>query len=509
MRDFASEINESEISILLVEDDPVAREILSIMIPRKFPGMKIYAAKDGMTGLELFKGHRPEIVITDINMPGMDGLRMADEIKSLDPDAIIIAITAYSDTHYLLNAIECGINHYVLKPVDHKKLFAIIEKCTAGIRLERQVRRQHDHIRKLSRAVEQSPASIIITDAGGAIEYVNPKFTEITGYASEEVLGRNPRIFKSGVTPPDTYKNLWETVTAGREWRGEFLNRKKGGELYWESASISPIPDDNGIIIHFVAVKEDITARKRAEEEIEILNTNLAARAAELEAANRELEAFSHTVSHDLRSPLTKVSGFSQILLELCADRLDEESRSYLRKIYEGTRLMNQLIDTILNFSRTTRSEMSREKVDLSEMAQEIGLDLRLKKPERRVTFTIAEGVKGYGDKQLLRVVMENLLGNAWKYTGKKEAAVIEFGVAESEGNPAYFVRDNGAGFDMSQADKLFGAFQRLHSAEEFEGHGIGLATVQRVIQRHGGRVWAEGEAGKGATFYFTLPLQS
>lgn len=505
MGQLASAMNGFGISILYAEDDPVARDILTTLILRRFPGVTMHVAENGAVGLELFQEHRPEIVITDINMPVMNGIRMAGEIKALVPDTTIIAVTAHSDTTYLLNAIEIGINHYVLKPIDHKKLFGIVGKCLTGIGLERQVRQQNAFIRKLSRAVEQSPSTVIITNAQGAIEYVNPKFTEITGYTSEEVIGKNPRIFKSGATPPESYQKLWETITAGGEWRGEFLNRKKGGELYWESASISPIPDENGVITHYVAVKEDITARKEAEEEIEILNTGLAARAAELEAVNRELEAFSHTVSHDLRAPLTQISGFTQVLLELCQDRLDEQCTGYIRNIFEGTRRMDQLISTLLNFSQLSRSALKRETVDLGTMADCIAAELRLKEPQRQVTFIIAEEVLAEGDPRLLRVAMDNLLGNAWKYTGKKETAVIEFGSAEREGKPVYFVRDNGTGFDASQAEGLFGAFQRLHNKDEFEGYGIGLATVQRIVQRHGGRVWAEGEIGRGATFYFTL----
>jgi light-regulated signal transduction histidine kinase (bacteriophytochrome) len=249
----------------------------------------------------------------------------------------------------------------------------------------------------------------------------------------------------------------------------------------------------------------DISAWKRFEEEIEVLNTNLSARALELEIANEELEAFSYTVSHDLRKPLTAISGYSQLVMGLFGDSLGNDCRDYLREIVASSGRMNQLIDTLLDFSRLARRELHRETVDLSAMAQAIIAELRLADTQRRVSCTIAQGVVVNGDAKLLRVVMDNLLRNAWKYSAKTEEAAIAFGVTEQRGKTACFVRDNGVGFDMSHAHRLFAVFQRLHSADEFEGTGIGLATVYRIIQRHGGMVWAEGERGKGATFYFTL----
>jgi two-component system sensor histidine kinase/response regulator len=225
----------------------------------------------------------------------------------------------------------------------------------------------------------------------------------------------------------------------------------------------------------------------------------------QLETANKELEAFSYTVSHDLRSPLTCINGYCQLLADLCGESLDDQSKEFVQEIQEATDRMGQLITTLLNFSQLTRKEITRETVNLSKLAQTISLDLRLREPGRKVTFNIAEGGVVNGDAKLLRVVLDNLVGNAWKYSGKRADAVIEFGMLDQGREKVYFVRDNGVGFDMAYADRLFAAFERLHDSEEFEGIGIGLVTVQRIIQRHGGRIWAEGEEGKGATFYFTL----
>lgn len=229
-------------------------------------------------------------------------------------------------------------------------------------------------------------------------------------------------------------------------------------------------------------------------------------RTAQLQVANKELEAFSYSVSHDLRAPLRGIDGFSQVLLEDYQDKVDEQGKNYLQRIRVATQRMAQLIDEMLNLSRIGRGEMNIRQVNLSEMAKEVADDLRRSQPERQVEIVIQDGMNVLGDSLLLRNVLENLLGNAWKYTSKHPTAHIEFGVQKQNGKDVYFVRDDGAGFDMAHTQKLFGAFQRLHTTTEFPGTGIGLATVQRIIHRHGGKVWAEGEVEKGATFYFTIP---
>jgi len=249
-------------------------------------------------------------------------------------------------------------------------------------------------------------------------------------------------------------------------------------------------------------VQDQLTERQKAQEE-------LTEHTIALEAANKELEAFSYSVSHDLRSPLRSIDGFSLALLEDYAEQLDETGQDYLTRVRAASQRMATLIDDLLQLSKLTRKEMQREKVDLSALAKSVTEDLKRNQPDRHTKFIIGENLTAIGDEKLLHVMLENLIGNSWKFTGKKEDPTIEFNSTNNNGKSVYYVKDNGAGFDMEYADKLFGAFQRLHTTNEFEGTGIGLANVQRIINRHGGKVWAEGTIDQGATFYFTLQPQS
>jgi signal transduction histidine kinase len=261
-----------------------------------------------------------------------------------------------------------------------------------------------------------------------------------------------------------------------------------------------------GVFTGGARLRRAIRERELAEQEIVSLNRDLLERTKGLEAANIELEAFNYSVSHDLRKPLTVINGYCQLIEEVFGGKLDESCRGYINEIYQSTLDMSSLINTLLNFSRVLNSELTVEKVDLSQVAKSVAAELRKLDPARLVSFQIEDGITASCDAHLLRIVLDNLMGNAWKYCCREDA-VISFGMSAPEGTPIYYVRDNGPGFDMAQADKLFVPFQRLPGTTG-DGHGIGLATVKNIVQRHGGRVWAAGEPGQGATFYFTLPAQ-
>ena len=377
----------SRLSLLYVEDETEIRELLRGVLERKFPHMDIHAAENGMAGLELFRACRPDIVLTDIRMPVMDGIQMARSIQAEDSSASIIIISACSETDYLLEAIKMGISRYVLKPINHKMLFEAIDDCVARIIHERQVKAQNELIRRLNDELEQRVAD----------------------------------------------------------------------------------------------------------------------RTAELEASNRELQAFCYSVAHDLSAPLRGINGYSNILLEEYSDKLDESGKSYLMRMGAAAERMGQLINDLLELSRVTRRELHREAIDLSLLVHRIVKELRQHEPDRQAEIIIAENLQDEGDPILIRLALENLIGNAWKYTAKVSSPRIEFGARVSSGHTVYFVRDNGIGFDMAYVHKLFLPFQRLHGIDEYDGTGIGLAAVQRIISRHGGKIWAEGELGNGATFYFTV----
>jgi PAS domain S-box-containing protein len=366
---------------------------------------------------------------------------------------------------------------------------------------------------KLVSLIENSSDFISLASMTGEVLYVNEAGKQLVGIDNNDevkttllldYLMEDKRVEYLEQIVPVLMKN-------GR-WEGEYYFRNfktnQAIVVHHNCFMITDSRTDEPIAI--ATVTRDITARKRAEQEIRELNQKLerrvAERTAELEAINQELESFSYSVSHDLRAPLRGIDGFSQALLDHYADQIDEKGKHYLRRIRAGTQRMGELIDDLLKLSRVTRSEMQRTQVDLSALAREIAAELQCTQPERQVEWAIAPGLVAHGDARLLRIVLENLLNNSWKFTSARMLARIEFDTKlQEDAKTVYFVNDNGAGFEMAYANKLFAAFQRLHSQAQFPGTGIGLATVQRIIHRHGGRVWAEAAVEQGATFCFTL----
>jgi len=345
------------------------------------------------------------------------------------------------------------------------------------------------------RLFDLSQDLICIAGFDGVFKRVNPAWERVLGYTAEELTSVP---FVEFLHPDDrepTLAEFEEQRQAGKVVLC-FENRYRCKDGSWRWLQWSSRPDAESGRIY--AIARDVTAQKQVQDE-----SRRAREAAE--AASAELEAFSYSVSHDLRSPLRGIDGFSQALLEDYGGALDDQGKDYLRRIRAAAQRMAQLIDDLLRLARISRAELNPEPVDLSALAQSVAEEMREREPARAASFRIADGIETEGDPRLLRVAVENLVGNAWKFTRKKAATRIEFGTLQHNGQPIYFVRDNGAGFDMAYAGKLFGAFQRLHHTKDFEGSGIGLATVSRIVQRHGGRIWAEAALEQGATFYFTL----
>ncbi|MBP1731081.1 MAG: sensory transduction histidine kinase [Deltaproteobacteria bacterium] len=355
--------------------------------------------------------------------------------------------------------------------------------------------------------LEASLDPLVTIDAGGKITDVNIATEKVTGRSRAELIGTD---FSDYFMDPAKAKSGYQQVfKEGFVMDYALEIRHRNGHVTPVLYNAAVYNDDAGNVIGVFAAARDITERKKAEEEIQKLNRELEARVikrtAELENSNKELEAFSYSVSHDLRSPLRSIEGFSLALLEDYGDRLDDTGKSYLDRVRNATIKMGHLIDDLLKLSRVTRSEMNRERVDLTVIGKDIAGRLAQSHLERSAEFVIAEDLTAYGDARLLTVVLENLFSNAWKFSEKATRSVIEFGVTYRENTKIFYVKDNGVGFDMAYVAKLFNPFQRLHNTREFPGTGIGLATVKRVISRHGGQVWIESEVNKGTTVYFTL----
>ncbi len=370
------------------------------------------------------------------------------------------------------------------------RLFVVARDATSRLEEEAQVRH-------LANLVRSSNDAILGKTLDGTITSWNRAAERLYGYTAKEVLGKPVSI----LVPPDHDDDVPEILRRIR--RGEpvesyqTVRQSKDGRRIDVSLTISPIHDAEGRLTGASAIARDVTMVRHLRE--------LRRARTQLEAANRELEAFSYSVSHDLRAPLRAIDGFSQALVEDYGEGLDATAKDFLRRVRAAAQRMGELIDDLLALSRITRASIQRKPVALGGLAREILEQLRASEPARCVETVVASPLDVVGDRGLLRVALSNLLGNAWKFTRDREPARIELGAQERDGERVFYVRDNGAGFDMAYADQLFRPFSRLHAAHEFSGTGIGLATVQRALARLGGRVWAESAVGEGATFYFTV----
>lgn len=403
-----------------------------------------------------------------------------------------------------------------LEEANRKLRAEISQRKKAEEEKEKLLRSERRRSAELDAVFESLPDGVLVGDETG-IKKANSVVFDLLGLQSIEELNEDATNFYNRIMArfADTGEKMnQENMPFSVALRGEtitaeinLINLKTGNEIIIRSAA-APIKMD-GQVIGAVAVNTDITDRKKAEIEIRLLNENLERRVMErteqLNETNRELEAFSYSVSHDLRAPLRGIDGFSLSLLEDYSDKLDDKGQDYLRRIRNASQRMGYLIDDMLSLSRLSRAEMKVGEVDMSRLAREIADELMSNEPGRSVRFIIEPELKINADENLLGIMLQNLIGNAWKFTAKREDALIEIGRTEFQGKPVFFIRDNGAGFDQAFAGRMFMPFQRLHTVKEFEGTGIGLAIVQRIVHRHGGTISAEGKPGQGAVFYFNF----
>jgi DNA-binding response OmpR family regulator len=522
----------AEETILVIDDSVTFREALKEAL--ETAAYRVLVAGSGEEGLRLAAAMRPTAMVVDGVLPGIDG---ATVIRQVRFDAALrrmpcLLLTASEDRGAEVRALDAGADAFVRKdeaiPVILARLSAVLRSAraqgadqrTASLLEPKKILTVDDsetYLQELADALRKDGYEIVLARSGEqalellAVQPVDCILLDLImpGIGGEEACRRIKAVPVMRdipivmLTALEDREAMIKGLSAGAD---DYIAKSSDFEVL-RARVLAQIrrkqfEDETRLIREQLLRMELDASEARAAKEMAEAR---AALVQELEWKNQELEAFSYSVAHDLRAPLRGIDGFSLALLEDYADRLDEEGKKYLHYVRESAQQMGQLIDDLLKLSRVTRSEFQKKRVDLTAIARAVMTRLDKEHPGRRVDLVVAEGLVEQGDERLLTVVFENLLGNAWKFTGKRSKARIEVGALEQDGHRAYFVRDNGAGFDVAYASKLFGVFQRLHSTREFEGTGIGLATVQRVIHRHGGRVWAEGEVDRGAAFYFTL----
>ncbi|MBI4249255.1 MAG: response regulator [Elusimicrobia bacterium] len=528
--------------IVLVEDSPTQAAKLSAQLEAE--GFEVKACSSAEEGLREISDNPPDLLVVDYYLPGLRGDELCRRIRmNIEARQIPVLMFTVDDTHAMeLRGLDSGADDYISKSADPEVLIARIRALLRkGRESQAILGAAQPHMRDVwMLAVDDSPTYLekIVLEleqdgykcdraaSGGEclkklearpfdcviLDLVMPGMDGIAvcRRITEMRRGlRNPLAVLM-LTAQEGKEDLTRALEAGAD---DFVG--KSSEMAVLKGRIRALLrrnfylEENRKIIEELKAKEMEAVRAKIEKEAAQARASLAQKLeianAKLEEANRELESFSYSVSHDLRSPLRTIDGFSQVLLEDYADKLDEPGKDHLNRVRRGCQQMGELIDDLLNLARVIRHEIKMEKTDLIVIARAVMEQLKKANPGRKPEFTAPPKLPVTGDPGLLRAAIENLLGNAWKFTGKKMGAKIELGTMRKDGETIYFVRDNGAGFDMSYANKLFAAFQRLHSQEEFPGTGIGLATVQRIVRRHGGRIWAEGAVDKGAAFYFTL----
>jgi PAS domain S-box-containing protein len=492
-------------TILIVEDEQIVAKDIARGMARL--GYEVVGTvHSGAEAIRRSVELRPDLILMDIRLPGgVDGVEAAGAIRRR-LDVPIIYLTAFSDADTLARATSTEPFGYVLKPFNETELRCAIELALYKHEAERRLREREQFLATTLRSIGEA---VVITDARAHTTFLNQAAQALTDCTAADAIGRVVTdVFQ--LVREDTGEPIGNPLRDGVTLSSDqaVLVRRDGTRVAVDH-SASPIVGDDGTVLGGVIVLRDVSEPRQARREIVRLNAELERRVAErtalLATANQELESFSYSVAHDLRAPLRSIDGFSQAVLEDYGARLDETGRAHLHRVRAGAQRMARLIDDLLGLARLARTELRWTTVDLASLARRIEAELRAAHPTGAVQLDVQDGLRAECDGDLMRIVLQNLLGNAWKFTARSAAPRVAFFATERQGEQVFAVRDNGAGFDMTYADKLFGAFQRLHTADEFEGTGIGLATVQRIIHLHGGRVWAEGAIDRGATFYFTL----
>jgi len=527
----ASQVSHGKETVLLIDDSVTFREALRTALEQA--GYGVFVAGSGEEGLRVASDVRPSGIVVDGILPGIDG---ATFIRRIRLDAALrgspcFLLTGSEDKSAELSALDAGADAFAVKEENIGIILARISAMlrSAGSQTAREattslhgpkkvlaVDDSETYLQQLAESLDSEGYEVILARSGEealellAVQPVNCVLLDLVmqGIDGRETCRRLklvPALRDIPVimlTAVDDRETMIQSLGAGAD---DYIAKTSEFDLV-RARVMAQIRrkqfEDEHRTVREQLLRAEFEAHK-ARTALEAAEAR-AALAEELQFKNEELESFSYSVAHDLRAPLRSIDGFSLALLEDCGDKLDDEGRRYLQYVRDSAQEMARLIDDLLALSRVTRGELKRGETHVSSLARSIVSRLQRANPDRKVDIDVADGIVADCDDRLLTIVLENLIGNAWKFTGKRRDARIEVGMMDDDPR-TYFVRDNGAGFDMSFASKLFGIFQRLHSAADFEGTGIGLVTVQRIIRRHGGRIWAQGQVGHGATFYFTL----
>jgi len=500
------------LNLLIVEDsEDDADLLLRVLRPAGYE--PAYEIVDTLPTMRTALEHKDwDVITSDHAMPHFSAPAALALAKELRPNSPFIVVSGENDLNLAVSLMKSGARDYIRKE-ELARLVPTIKEVMHEVEVGREQQRA-EHLLQISEAryrrlFETAQDGILILDADtGQITDVNPYLVKMLGYPQENFLG----------------KKLWEigSFKDSEASKSTFLELQTQGYVRYEDLPLEA-SDEGRVDVEFVSNVytvgdkrviqcniRNITRRKEAEAKVRLLNAELEQRlqdrTVQLQVLNKEAENFSYSIAHDLRAPLRRIGGFAQALEEGYASSLNAEGQHFIQTIRTSAEHMGSLLDGLIEVARFSRNDLRRMAVDLTATVRRVAAELQQDDPERKVELIVAQGITANGDPRLLQRVLDNLLNNAYKFTAKRALARIEFGVApQADGRVAYFVRDNGIGFDMAYADQLFGAFQRLHGAKEYPGTGIGLATVERIIHRHGGQVWAEGTENTGATFYFTL----
>ncbi len=455
-----------------------------------------------------------DIILADFKLPGFDAFGALSMCNEISPEIPFICVSGSIGEEKAIELIKMGAVDYVFKDKPKRLPLAIrraLEEAREKLLINQSEEKLRDSERNYRILADSGQALIWTAGTDKLCNYFNRVWLAFTGRALDQELGNG---WTESVHPGDLqhcmeiYLNAFDRR---KTFSMEYRLKRYDGEYRWFIDDGCPRYDSKGEFIGYIGHCLDITERKKAEAEIKILNESLEQRiqerTAQLLAANKEMEAFSYTVSHDLRAPLRGIHGFTQILMEDYAKYLDEEGRRICTVIKDNSLKMGHLIEDLLSFSRLNRIELQPSETNMKDVLSSVFLELTDETSRKRITLNIGKICHAPADPVMIRQVWSNLLSNAIKYSSKKEKAIISVSSFQENGKCIFCIKDNGAGFDMQYSSKLFGVFQRLHNEQEYEGTGVGLAIVQRIVQRHGGEVWAEGEVGEGAAFYFSLPI--